>query len=160
MFWRNRQPFPFDDDDEDFIPPGPRRVDSLPDDLMLVGETADKTLLPLQVDSDNRLALELATYRYLPALPVPIGGTNTDLIDGECVVAAVLLTNTDGSDRSCILRLSDGFDIYRGFVPAHGSVSLDFALLLDEGQSLQGRATTANAIKAFVVAHRVPEYVR
>jgi hypothetical protein len=63
----------------------PPRQERLPDELFLLGQAADRSFLPFQVDADDRLVVDVAGPRYRSAIGPNYISTNLSLIEGEAV---------------------------------------------------------------------------
>lgn len=125
-----------DDEQEDFELPAYRPL-RMPDDLVLQGKDSTNHYLPLQVDSDDRLVLEMASREYLARLPQTVPTVFGTLEDGEGYIFQAVVTNTNTVAVNLSLYYA-GYCIYYGSVPAYENVTIDLGIELASGYVIGG----------------------
>ncbi|MFN2196298.1 MAG: hypothetical protein ACK2UW_09270 [Anaerolineales bacterium] len=139
-----------DDESEDFELPAYRPL-KMPDDLVLQGKDSSSHYLPLQVDSDDRLVLEVASRRYLAKLPQTVPTTSGTLEDDECYIFQAVVTNSNTVAVTLTLTYLT-YCIYQGSVPANQNITIDLGLELSSGNVLAGYASSTG-LHIMICAH-------
>jgi hypothetical protein len=149
---------------EDFLSGLPKRVTELPESIMPLGESASHPgkMLPLALDRDYRLVVEVAGPRYYGRGPVLVP-TTAGLIEaapasGKRVCIGINVVNVTASPVSLKLWHTDDappndiymFGIFGGNVPANGFWQWKGILVLEAGVGIYGEAGAANALYAHV----------
>jgi hypothetical protein len=149
---------------EDFLSGLPKRVTELPESIMPLGESASHPgkMLPLALDRDYRLVVEVAGPRYYgrgPVLvPTTAGVIEAAPASGKRACVGINVVNVTANPVSLKLWLTDDappndiymFGIFGGNVPANGLWQWTGQVALEAGVGIYGEAGTANALYAHI----------
>jgi hypothetical protein len=135
----------------------PRRP-TLPGRITLLGQ-AGKAHLPLELDGDGRLAVQVASPMWTAGLPQGIGTAATELAAaGEVVITSIEVVNTTAAAVSLALYFQEGlplsgaaaFGMAGGGVPGNGRWGWRGRLASGGVKSLYAVAGAAGALVATV----------
>jgi hypothetical protein len=147
---------------DDFLSGLPKRITQLPESIMPLGESASHPgmMLPLVLDKDYRLVVEIATPKYYGRGPVLIPTTAGVLesapASGKTICIAINVVNVTASPVSLKLWHTDEappldyyrFGIFGSNVPANGLWQWTGILVLEAGVGIYAEAGAANALYA------------
>jgi hypothetical protein len=147
---------------DDFLSGLPKKITKLPESIMPLGEsdTHAGKMLPLLLDRDYRLVVDVATPKYYGRGPVLVPATAAFLEEapasGKTICTGINVVNVTASPVTLKLWLTDEappadyymFGIFGGTVPASGLWQWTGQVALEAGVGIYGEAGTAKALYA------------
>lgn len=147
----------FDDDDDNVFP---LRSTPLPDEMFLLGKDAGNQYIAMQVDSDDRLVVQLATPEYVARGVDSVSNSVTEIYGtAGNYISEINILNRNSSavlfemwwDTSS--SVSAASQIFVQSIPAYSTVQWLGMLEIDT-KTLYGQAGTASSITLHLVIHK------
>lgn len=143
----------------------PRSRPGFPGGVMLLGETENNLYLALQVDTEDRLVMAVASLDYI-ARTVQLLGTSAAVLEdtvGYCVEVNIVnvtgVADTGTLYYSSLASPANTEIIWQGSVPARTYSQISVYLEIGT-KKLFAMAASANTLYALCTLHRGRDYVR